>query len=37
MSRAYYGKSITDFIQEDNLSILGMLTKHHGYQALEKS
>lgn len=36
MSRAYYGKSIADFIQEDNLSILGMLTKHHGYQALEK-
>nr|WP_209304425.1 MULTISPECIES: DNA/RNA helicase domain-containing protein [unclassified Neisseria] len=37
MSRAYYGKSIADFIQEDNLSILGALTKHHGYQSLEKS
>lgn len=37
MSRAYYGKSIADFIQEDDLSILGALTKHHGYQALEKS
>lgn len=37
MSRAYYSKSIADFIQEDNLSILGTLTKHHGYQTLEKS
>lgn len=37
MSRAYYGKSIADFIQEDELSILGKLTKHHGYQTLEKS
>lgn len=37
MSRAYYGKSITDFIREDNLSILGVLTNQHGYQALEKS
>lgn len=37
MSRAYYGKGIADFIQEDDLSILGSLTKHHGYQTLEKS
>lgn len=37
MSRAYYGKSIANFIQEDNLSILGVLTKQHGYQVLEKS
>ena len=37
MLRAYYGKSIADFIQEDNLNILGTLAKHHGYQTLEKS
>ncbi len=37
MSRAYYGKSIADFIQEDDLNILGTLTKNHGYQTLEKS
>ena len=37
MLRAYYGKSITDFIQEDDLNILGILAKHHGYQTLEKS
>ena len=37
MLRAYYSKSIADFIQEDNLNILGTLAKHHGYQTLEKS
>jgi len=37
MLRAYYGKSIADFIQEDNLNILGTLAKNHGYQTLEKS
>lgn len=37
MLRAYYGKSITDFIQEDDLNILGTLAKNHGYQTLEKS
>lgn len=37
MLRAYYGKSIADFIQEDDLNILGTLAKHHGYQTLEKS
>lgn len=37
MLRAYYGKSIVDFIQEDNLNILGTLAKNHGYQTLEKS
>lgn len=37
MSRAYYSKSIADFLQEDSSSILGVLTKQHGYQALEKS
>lgn len=37
MLRAYYGKSIANFIQEDNLNILGTLAKHHGYQTLEKS
>lgn len=36
MSRAYYGKSIADFIQEDDLSIFGTLTKNYGYQTLEK-
>lgn len=36
MSRAYYGKSIADFIQEDDLSILGALTTQHGHQTLEK-
>ena len=34
MLRAYYGKSIADFIQEDNLNILGTLAKNHGYQTL---
>ena len=37
MLRAYYGKSIADFIQEDDLNILGTLAKNHGYQTLEKS
>ena len=37
MLRAYYGKSIADFIQDDDLKILGALTKHHGHQTLEKS
>ena len=37
MLRAYYGKSITDFIQENDLNILGTLAKNHGYQTLEKS
>lgn len=37
MLRAYYSKSITDFIQEDDLNILGTLAKNHGYQTLEKS
>ncbi|MFC0820487.1 DUF2075 domain-containing protein [Moraxella marmotae] len=36
LGRAYYSKSIADFIQENNLSILGALTKHHGLQSLEK-
>ena len=37
MLRAYYGKSIADFIQENDLNILGTLAKNHGYQTLEKS
>lgn len=37
MQRAYYSKSIAEFIKEDQQSILGTLVAHHGYQALEKS
>ncbi len=37
MLRAYYDKSIANFIQEDDLNILGTLAKNHGYQTLEKS
>ena len=35
MLRAYYGKSIADFIQEDNQKILGELSKKHQNNKLE--
>ena len=36
MLRAYYGKSIADFIQEDDSKILGALAKHSTNDKLEK-
>ena len=35
MLRAYYGKSIADFIQEDNQKILGELSEKHQNNKLE--
>lgn len=37
MKRAYYDKSILDFISDDDEKILGELTNHHGYQSLDIS